>query len=163
MDPITILVIATVMATILAVWAQIVDLFSRIIIPWVRENISQSCASAIADIIAFADGKVVPIRRALKAAWKKFKETVLGIQTTYTRIGPDSLTARTAMATRNINGKIAISEMEEIVDWSSLPESVRSEMIRQNKETAKFDVKEAVCKKVEKVATKENLLDVLEN
>lgn len=158
-----ILVIATAMATILALWAQIVDLFSRIIIPWVRENISQSCASAIADIIAFADGKVVPIRKALKASWKKFKETVLGAQITYTRIGPDSLTARTAMVTRNIDGKIAISEMEEIVDWSSLPESVRNEMIRQNKNSAQFDVHKAVCKKVEETAIKNNLLDVLEN
>ena len=163
MDPITILIIGTIMATIIAAWAQIVDIFSRIIIPWVRENISQSAATIIADIIAFADGKVVPLRKTLKAAWKKFRETILGVQTTYTRIGPNSISARTSMVTRNIDGKIAISEAEELKDWTELPESVRSEMIRQNKNVARFDVHEAVCKKVEVVARKKDLLDVLEN
>ena len=162
MDPITILVIVTAMATVIAFWAEIVDLFSQKIIPWVRNNISPEIADAVADIISFADGKVVSLRATLKNSWKRFRETVLGTQTTYTRLGADRIQAHTTIATRNVEGKYAISEMEEIVDWSSLPESVRSEMIRQNKNSARFDVHKAVCEKVGKVAEEQNLLEVLE-
>ena len=163
MDPITILIISLALGTIIAFWAEIVDLFSQKIIPWVREHISPGVAEAIADIITFADGKIVPTRKMLKASWKKFKETVLGTQTTYTRIGPDEIKAHTTMATRNLDGKFVISEMEEIVDWSSLPESIRSEMIQQNKNAARFDVHKAVCEKAKSVAKEHELLDVLEN
>jgi len=162
MDPITLLLIGIAMGTIVAFWAQIVDLFSQKIIPWVREHISPVIAEAIADVISFADGKIVPARIKLKASWKKFRETVLGTQTTYTRVGPDKIRAHTAVATRNLDGQLAISEMEEIVDWSNLPESIRSEMIRQNKNAARFDVHKAVCEKAIKVAKEKDLLEVLE-
>jgi len=163
MEPITILIIIVAMSTIIAFWAQIVDLFSQIIIPWVRESISAVAANAIADIISFADGKIVLTRKALQSSWKKFQETVLGIKTTYDRVGPNKIRAHTAIATRAVEGKYAIREMEEIVDWSNLPESIRSEMIRQNKDAARFDVHKAVCEKVMSEAKKSKMLDVLEN
>jgi|GEM_PF-6778314 len=156
------ILIVVAMGTIVAFWAQIVDLFSQRIIPWVRVNISPVVAEAIADVISFADEKIVPARKTLKASWKIFRETVLGTQTTYTRVGPDRIRAHTAVVTRNLNGQNAISEMEEIVDWSNLPESIRSEMIRQNNNAARFDVHKAVCEKVIKVAKEKDLLEVLE-
>ena len=114
------------------------------------------------DVICFADGKVVPLRKKLKESWKHFRETVLGTQTTFTRLGPDKIKSETKMVTRNLDGKLQMSEIEEIVDWASLPESVRSEMIQQNKNAARFDVHNAVCEKVQQVAKENSLLDVLE-
>jgi hypothetical protein len=146
----------------IAFWPQIVDFFSRVVIPWVEQNIAPDLASAIRKIIAFADGKIVPLRKVLKDSWRKFCSSVMGVKTTYTRVGANRIECETKMLTRNLNGKYSLSEVKQVAEWDTLPESVRSEMIRLNKKKASFDVHEAVCEKVTEEARKHDLLEVLE-
>jgi len=163
MDPITIAIIILTTAAVIACWPYIVNLFSQTIIPFVRERISPTVADYIADIISFADGKLVPIRQQLKKAWRVFNETLLGCKTIYEKQGPNKLKAVTKFVTRNDNGKIEMSQFEEIVEWDDLPESIRSEITKQNKDGGELDVRKAVQTKVREIAETNKLLEVLEN
>lgn len=149
-------------ALLVEFWPQIVDFFSSKIIPWVRNHVSDKYADVIGRIVSFADGKIVLIRRTLKEAWQKFKSFILGMRSTYKRRGANKVEVKTEMFTPSSNGNVNNTIITEQVEWDELPESVRSEMLRQNKQEASLDVREAVVEKVKQEARQRDLLEVLE-
>ena len=162
MDPFTVMLVVTI-ATVTAFWPAIVDFFSTKIVPFVRTKISPDIAELLLDFICWLDKPVSRLRKECKVAYKKFKETVLGYRSQYTKNGSSSVTKATMVILKKEDGSKVAMQKEEEVDWADLPDSVRSEMTRQQKKAAMFDEREAIDTKTREKAREMGMLEMLEN
>jgi hypothetical protein len=147
MEPITLTIWLVTAALAVAFWPWIVDFFSTKLIPWVRNRISTTLADGIATFIDFADGKIVPVRRAVKQMWLAFRQHVLGSKMEVRKIDATTVAGKTTTVIKDENGKFMQSTTEEVLDWDELPEAIRSEMNRQGKTEAVMDLKKTAEEK----------------
>ncbi len=157
MEPVTIAILFVSSVLAVAFWPWIVDFFSTTVIPWVRSNVSSMVGSWLADVLAIADGAITPIRRTVKTLWKYFKHTFLGCKVEFTKTSAITAVGKTVTTVRDENGKVMQSTITEELSWEDLPEPIRSEMTRQNKNTAQMDLKEVVETKYRAVAQKNGM------
>jgi len=159
MDPFTIFIIVVVLTT--AYWPEIVKYFSESVIPWARINLSEDVATAIADVIVYADDKVCSVRRFTKSMLETFKNTVLGSKTRIEKIDATTAKQINTDLIQTKDGRVMQRVHEDIIRYEDIPEEIRSEMLKQNKKAAELDLRKAVIKKVEARAEKDGLVEVL--
>ena len=102
------------------------------------------------NFLVWCDKKMTAPHRIIKMQWKKFKDTVVKVESKYTK-NTESI-VRTAPA----SGKRVV--VEETVGWEYLPDSVRDEMIRQRANEAALDDRELVAEKVRQRAAEEGIV-----
>jgi hypothetical protein len=108
---IVIVIITTVVG--LALWSYIANVMAEYVIPFIRNNISNSVADAIAGMFDWLDGKVVLARSAAKAAFNLFKTKVLGFKATYKKTGIGTISRVTRVTVKDERGAEHTLEQEE--------------------------------------------------
>jgi hypothetical protein len=152
-DPISLGIAAILLGIGLTVifWHHIVDLFSTHLIPFMRQKIGSGVADAVASVIGWLDKKVVLVRNALKAAWRMFKERVLGLRATYRKTSPTTVTAETVATLRaGPTEAKRVTITEESVPIDDLPDEVRLSLINN----PAMPVTRDLTKDIEEVAVK---------
>jgi hypothetical protein len=157
MEPISTIIILTALVG-LALWNQIREIFSESIIPWTKNHVSPEVANALSDVIVFVDQGASAIRRKAKDAWKEFNETILGSSVKIEKIDAKTAKQTTTTWVKTENGKVMKGVKEEVISYEDIPESIRSEMIRQNSKVGEMDIKEVVKEKFMKKAQEEGMV-----
>ncbi len=107
--------------------------------------------------LSWCDKKVSTARRIVKMQWRKFRDTVLKINSTYTRNEDGSYTKRTETIVRKDEKSAKRVYTEETVGWEYLPDAVREELIKRRTNAGEIDDRELVAEKVRQRAGEEGI------
>ena len=109
------------------------------------------------NFLVWCDKQMTAPHRIIKMQWKKFKDTVVKVESKYTKNADGTYTKNTESIVRTgpASGKRVV--VEETVGWKYLPDSVRDEMIRQRANEAALDDRELVAEKVRQRAAEEGI------
>lgn len=151
------LIIAALPLLVVALWPWIVEFMTQDIIPWIRSEISEETASTLVDLMAWIDKSVSPARNQIRKMIECFNAEVLGIKRDFEKTSSESATVRTECYVRKDNGRVAKRVDTEEIQWEELPQSIRDEMIRQNKAHASMDLKAAILMKAKQRLDDEGL------
>ncbi|MBE7463001.1 MAG: hypothetical protein HS116_05835 [Planctomycetes bacterium] len=153
MDPVTIGILIITAALATAFWPWIVEFFTEHVIPWLKQYCGHQIGKLVADMVAWLNGKLNPIRALLRKMIDAFKTNVLGIQTTYKKVSSTECVAESVTLIRQEDGQIVRKVPKGIVvQWDELPDEVCSEMIKQQKKAAMVNVREMILAKAEERA-----------
>jgi hypothetical protein len=110
------------------------------------------------NFLNWCDKKIaVPVRQLVKMHWKKFRDTVLKIKSTYTKNADGTYTKvqETLVRTGPKQGRRVFTE--ETVGWEYLPDAVRDEMLKRRTNVGKIDDRELVAEKVRQRAEEDGI------
>lgn len=122
--------LALVGGVIITFWETIVRAVKHSILPWFRENYPQ-LAHLIEDAFDQVDKAVVAIRRKIKAAWQKVRQTLLQTLVKFENRGPRWFRVVTSFLIKNLHGpKLVRRVEEEEVPYDELPDEFRKAWFR---------------------------------
>lgn len=139
-------------------WEYIVQFMAEHIIPWIRQNLSNTLGDLLADLFSFLDGKMVPIKRMLKKLWTNFKENILGFKTEYTKIDTNTARKQTETFIRKDDNKVVKRVETEEIEWKDIPEEIREKMIQENVRKSKLDDLKIIEDKMRRRCEEEDIL-----
>lgn len=140
----TIAILLVGAAAVTYLWAYVVELFQRYLIPFARQLLGEKVAGLITDLIVFLDGKVCPTRQAVGRAWDAFRKHVLGCKTVYTKQGASQAEARTHTLVRTPDGRLMERTEVREVPWQDIPADIREQMIEAQRQQAALNNLELV-------------------
>jgi hypothetical protein len=162
MEPLSIFAVGTALAALIVgsvvLWRYITDLFSDHIIPLLRRQVGDSVADSVTSVITWLDKKISPGRAALAAAWRVFKQRVLGIKATYRKTSSTTVSVETVSLVRvddTTAKKLTVSEQELPLD--GMKDSVREQLIRNPSQPVVVDLRQDVEEFAKDRAQKEGL------
>lgn len=153
MEPLTTVVAAVLIITggmAILFWPWIVEFFTDRVIPWARQFCGTRIGDIMAEMLAWLNGKVNPLRARIRQLIATFKENFLGIKTTFTKVSSIETKAETVTLIQREDGQIVEKVLTRTVPWEYLPDEVCSEMIRQQKKAALIDDHAVILKEAEK-------------
>jgi hypothetical protein len=156
----TILIIGGLAAAV-AFWPWILSYFTESIIPWVRANVSEEMATVITEVIVFADKGICPVLGFSKSTLNKFMKTILGTETHIEKIDSSTAKQTNTVFIQTEAGKVIQQVTEKVIPYENIPESIRSEMLIQNKLAGELDIKNEFLKRVKEQAEKQGILQTL--
>lgn len=132
------------MTAAIAFWHKIMDWAGNVLFPWLERNL-QNIAPLVKDAFVWFDQNVaVPVRRAIKNAWKKLREYLLKLAVQFERTSANEWVRRwTGYIIKVLeNGRTAPVrfEAEEVVAWDELPPDVRQEWLKRGMPTHEIDI-----------------------
>lgn len=138
---ITILAVVAVAALVSGFWKFILDFLNGPVRNLLEKIFGADHCKWYVDFLTWADKKMTVPHRIIKMQWKKFRDTILKVNSKYVDNGDLTYTktSESIVRTSPTSGKRVV--VEEIVDWAYLPNSVRNEMIRQRTKEAELDDK----------------------
>ena len=107
--------------------------------------------------LSWCDKKASSARRIVKMQWRKFRDTVLKINSTYTKNEDGTYSKRTETIVRKDEKSAKRVITEETIDWAYLPNAVREEMIKRRTNVGEIDDRELVAEKVRQRAGEEGI------
>jgi hypothetical protein len=120
-------------------WEEIVDYFSRYLIPKIREYFGDTVGDIVAEVITFIDKGVCTAKRIISKLWKQFKAIVLSVKTYFEKIGSNEVKIKKESYINKQDGKAYKVISEEVVEWKDLPDEIRAEMLKHNTNIAMTD------------------------
>lgn len=159
-DPVTIAVtIGTVLFGMTLAWPYISDFLSMIVKPLLERCLGKTVSGALGTLLTFIERPANVARGVMLAAWRKFKQHVLGIKTRWT-LERDSALEKTStyLLTEDGTGEVEVRETTRRVPREKLPPDVRAKMIQQGTNTAEMEMTDALEAKVKDVAKREKIL-----
>lgn len=109
--------------------------------------------------LQWADRQLTAVDRFIKMYWRKFRDTILKVQSKYVKNEDGTYTKRTESIIRENPETKACRRVvtEEAVGWEYLPDEVRAEMMRQRTEEAVLDDRAVVAEKIRQRAEEEGI------
>lgn len=159
-DPITIIAVSIGIAAALALkfWNQILRWASDIVFPWMEKYIPWALKDVRRAFDA-VDKVVTPLRRAVKQAWQGLRKYLLKQVVDFSR--KTSALNSYAWVKKTTTWLIKVLDSGEqvpvkvettsTVEWEEVPDDVREEFLRRNKQKASVDVTELRDKELEQV------------
>lgn len=137
----TILAIIAVSALVPFCWKHILAFLNGPVRNLLERVFGADRCSWYVKFLQWADKKMTVTHRILKMQWKKFRDTVLRVNSKYTKNenGTYTKTSESLVRTSPETGKRIV--VEETIGWEYLPDSVREEMIRLRSKEAELDDK----------------------
>jgi hypothetical protein len=157
--------IAIIFLLAAAAWPYIADFFSKHVIPWFRQNVSDSVADTVSGLFSWLDNKMTLVRAKLRGAWNLFKRVFLGGSISVQKISATEAIQKSSTYMCKEDGSVVRRVEEKKVPWEQLPQSIREEMIRNSTDHASLDLKgmkEAVRQRALEKAEEEGMELVLE-
>ncbi len=109
------------------------------------------------NFLSWCDKKVSAARRIVKMHWAKFRDTVLTINSTYTRNEDGTYSKRTESIVRKDEKTATRHVTEETVGWEYLPDAVREEMIKRRTNVGEIDDRALLAEKVRQRAEEDGI------
>jgi hypothetical protein len=109
------------------------------------------------NFLKWSDRQMTVPHRIVKMQWRKFKDTILKVKSKYVNNGNGTYAKQTESIVRESPTKGRRVIVEETVDWSYLPDSVRAEMIRQRTNDAELDDKAVAEEKIRQRGLEEGI------
>lgn len=156
-DPITITLIISAAVATLSFWPHIVSFLSEQIIPWIRERVSHQAGEVIADLLIYADRGATAVRCSVRELWRRFRAVVVSSEMQVEKTGANTAMARTKTVVRDEVGNLGTKTFEERIEWSDIPDAIRSEFISQNTKLGSLDLVATVESKVRERAELEGM------
>lgn len=138
-------------------WKYILDILNGPVRDLLEQTFGANSCGWYVSFLMWADQKVTATRQVIKMQWQKFKDTIVKIKSVYRNNGNGKYTKTTETITRTGPTQGRRIVMEETVDWSCLPNSVRAEMIRQKSDAAELDVKAVAEEKIRQRGLEEGI------
>lgn len=127
------LLLGVTLAVAITFWEGIVTWADQVFFPWLDQYLP-TLAPKVRSAFAWFDKNVaVPIRNAIKEAWKKLRQFLLKAVVKFERESSNRWVKRwTAYLIKKLETKEVVKqEVTEAVDWSTLPDDVRAEFLRR--------------------------------
>lgn len=136
MEPVsTIIVLAKFIGiSLLFIWAwqYIRDIFSEVIIPFLRDKVSPILSDAVAQLIIWIDEPVTVVKLTATQTLSSLKKYILSIEAKYRRISPSTVLSTTTLHTVDKDLKVKKFVRETEIRIDDLPPEVRAELIRNH-------------------------------
>lgn len=151
--------VAALAALVVACWPLIKDFLNGPVRDFLEKTFGQDKCKWYGNFIAWCDGKagISSLRRLAKMCWKKFKDTVLRINSVYKKNPDGSYTKRTESRLRKDEKTAWRIVTEETIGWEYLPSAVREEMIKRRTNEGEIDDMAIVQKKVDERAKEDGI------
>ncbi len=109
--------------------------------------------------LQWADRQATAVNRFIKMYWRKFRDTILKVQSKYVKNEDGTYTKRTESLVREKSEAKTCRRVvtEETVGWEYLPDEVRAEMMRQRTNEAVLDDREVAAEKIRQRAEEEGI------
>ncbi len=141
-----VVVFGIVVTAAMAFWNKIMDWSGKVLFPWLDQNFHEISDLAKQALIWVDNHVAVPIRNAVKQAWKKLREYLLKWAVHFERHSSNEWVRRWSgyIIKRFENGRVAPVrvEAEEIVSWDELPPDVRQEWLKKGMPNQEVNVTE---------------------
>jgi len=153
------IIIITLLSTIV-IWPYIVDLFARVVIPFIRKTLGDTIAEPVATLLTWVDRPASVARAKVTTGWRFFRATVLGIKTTYRKTSATTALEKTEtwLLHPSKPGIVNHHAEEREIAYEDLPQEIRDKMNRQGITGGELNLKEVVEKRVQEQAQKEGLV-----
>jgi len=138
------LVIAVVAVVATAAWPSVLHYLQSYFLPWVQQVLPPAVSEMLTGLVVFLDERACSVRRTAALAWRQFQSTVLGMETTYRKIGPNSVeTVQTCIIDLGDGRGLKRTSTYDL-PWQEVPDPVREAMIAENASAARLDSRQVV-------------------
>jgi len=153
----TILTIVAVAALVSGFWKFILNFLNGAVRNLLEKIFGAARCKWYVNFLVWADKKMTAPHRVIKMQWKKFRDTILKVNSKYVDNGNGTYTKRSESIVRAspTSGKRVV--VEETVGWEYLPDKVRSEMLRQRTKEAELDDKAVAEEKIRQRAAEDGI------
>lgn len=153
----TVLTIVGIAALVTSLWRFILDFLNGPVRDLLERILGSDHCEWYVSFLKWADRQMAVPNRVVKMQWQKFKDTIVKVKSKYMNNGDGTYTKQTESIIREspTTGRRVI--VEESVDWSYLPNSVREEMIRQRTNEAELDDKAVAEEKIRQRGLEEGI------
>lgn len=158
----TFLLVSALAGAFLYFWNNIREYLTIGFRPWIAEKFGVRVGDSFAELICWLDNKTTAIIRNLKGIIRFFKERVLGMKSNYKKISPHTVVHERESYIHLDDGKVLRRKETTEMAYEDLPDSIRSEMIRQCETEASMDEKQFTIDNIKRRAGEEQNLEVME-
>lgn len=158
----TLAIVIALSGAFLYFWNNIREYLANHFRPWIAEKFGTKVGDALAELICWIDNRTTMIVRNLKSVVRFFKERVLGLKSNYKKISPHTVSHEREIYIHLDDGKVLKRKETTEMAYEDLPDSIRSEMIRQSKTDVTMDEKQFTLDAVKKRAEEEQLHEIME-
>lgn len=134
-----ILTVIAIGAAISFFWPDIVDFFTKMVIPYVRKHLGDEVAELLSTFIVFLDDIMSATKRMVLRGWEVFKERILKVIATFHKINSETAERKTESYIRMGMKSVVKQTVVEEIPWHELPSEVRKTMIKNNCDVAELD------------------------
>lgn len=153
----TVLTIVGIAALVMSLWRFILDFLNGPVRDLLERILGSDHCEWYVSFLKWADRQMAVPNRVVKMQWQKFKDTIVKVKSKYMNNGDGTYTKQTESIIRESPTKGRRVIVEESVDWSYLPNSVRAEMIRQRTNEAELDDKAVAEEKIRQRGLEEGI------
>lgn len=153
----TILAIVAVASLVSGFWQFILQFLNGPVRDLLVKLFGEERCRWYSNFLVWADKKMTAPHRVIKMQWKKFKDTILKVNSKYVDNGNGTYTKTSESIVRvsPTTGKRVV--VEESVGWEYLPDSVRAEMLRLRTTEAELDDKAVAEEKFRQRAVEDGI------
>lgn len=146
-------ILGIIITAAIALWHEITDWAVKVLFPWMERNL-EAISHLVKEAFVWFDNNVaVPIRNAIKQAWRKLREYLLKLALHFERKSSSEWVRRWAgYAIKELDtGKLAPVRFEavEVISPDELPPDVRAEWMKKGMPNQELNVTEIRDKQVE--------------
>ena len=138
-------------AALVALWHKVLGWATSTLFPWIEKNLPSLIETAREAFSQFDKYVANPIRRGIKIAWHKLRQQLLKMATHLEKISSSKWVSRTtSWVIKTLESKQVVKIEKEVeVGWDDLPSDVKEAYIKNNKNSAEFNVTEIRDKEIE--------------
>ena len=139
-------------SAVIALWYRILDWAKESFLPWLRDNFAPNVASAMEDAFIWFDANVaVPVRRAIKTAWRKLRPHLLKMAVHFEQQSRGKWMKRMTSWVVKVLGepKVVVVKTEEEVNWDDLPPEVKEVWMKNNQTSHELDITDVRDKQID--------------
>jgi hypothetical protein len=154
----TILTVVAVATLVASLWKYILAFLNGLVRDLLERIFGVEHCGWYVNFLQWADRQMAVPHRIVKMQWRKFRDTVLKVQSKFVDNEDGTYTKRTDSLVRTspTSGRRVV--YEETIDWSCLPDSVRGEMLRLRTKEAELDDRIVTEERIRQRAEEEGLV-----
>jgi hypothetical protein len=122
-------------AVVLAYWTKMLQWAKNSLLPWVKDNLP-ALAKVVEDALVVVDRAVVAIKRQVKEAWERLRQTLLRQVARFKQLTDNEwmleVISWVQVKLTDLDPSPVIKEVksERVVKWDDLPDEVREQLFR---------------------------------
>lgn len=153
----TLIAVLGVAALLITFWNDIREFLNTVVRDFLEKIFGAGKCSWFVNFVQWCDHKITPIRRVVKMQWKKFRDTILRVNSIYEKNDDGTYTKKTETIVRASPTTAKRQIVEETIGWEYLPAAVRDEMLARRTKQAELDERELVAEKVRQRAEEDGI------
>ena len=153
----SILAVVAIVTLVSYFWGAVLDFLNGPVRDLLERMFGAEHCRWYVEFLLWADGRMTGAHRGIKMLWKKFKDTIIKVKSTYSKNsdGTYKKTSESLVRASPTSAKRIV--VEENVGWEYLPDSVREEMVRLRTKDAELDDKAVVEEKIRQRAVEDGI------